>query len=193
MTTEPRAPSVFQRAEGGSRQVVLQIGLGAVAFVVGSIFSAGATVRLAERVGFIESEAVAFAVGWLLQRLWLFVAVPTFGWAIGRFTEIRALRFALTACLSGEVFAVLLFTGINGFEALVVSPADVVARLVTLIIGMAVTLSAVSSGRAAAREAQLAANEEASKRKAEYAEYLAKQEQVGAAPASGADSGPRSD
>lgn len=193
MTTETRGPSLFQRAEGGSRQIVLLLGLGAVSFVIGSIFSAGASVRLAERVGFIESEAIAFAVGWVLQRLWLFVAVPMFGWVIGRFSEIRPLRFAMTACLSGEIFSLLLLAGINGFESIVENPVDVVARLVTLIIGMAVTLSAVSSGRAAAREAQNAANEEALKRKAEYAEYLAKQEQVVPAPASGSESGPRSD
>lgn len=182
MTTESQSPSAFQRAEGGSRQVVLQLGLGVLAFVIGGIFSGGANVRLSERFGYIENEAVGFAVGWLLQRLWLFVVLPAFGWGIGRFTELKPLRFALTASLAGEVFAVLLYSGINGFDSIIASPPDVLARIVTLVLGMAIVVSAVGEGRKASREAQAAAAVQAEARKAEYAEYLAKQEAVGQKP-----------
>lgn len=178
MTTEQQQqrPGVFARVEAGSRQWVLHIGLGVAAFVMGSMIASGASTRLIERVGAIESEAVSFAVGWLLQRLWLFLVVPLFGWAIGRFTESPALRFALTAGLSGEAFSVLLIAGINGFEYLVEDPKMVLARIVTFFVGLAITVAAVSSGREAAAEAQVEANALAAQRKAEYAEFLAKAE-----------------
>ncbi len=175
MTTDaPQRPaSLFARAESGSRQVVLQVGLGVVSFVIGSIFAAGATTRLGERLGPLESEALAWALGWVLQRLWLFAMLPLFGYAIGRFTEIGPLRFALTAGLAGEIFSLLLMAGINGFEFLVEDPRAVLARLLTFFVGLAITLSAVLSGRAGAASAQAEANAIAEQRKAEYAQFLA--------------------
>ncbi|MFO0595975.1 MAG: hypothetical protein U0228_11735 [Myxococcaceae bacterium] len=171
-----RPPGLFTRAEAGSRQVVMQVGLGAVAFVVGSIFGSGATTRIAERLGPVESDLVDWVLTTLLSRTWLFVFVPLFGYAIGRFTQISPVRFALTASLSGETFAVLVLAGINGFDFLIVEPKEVVARLVTLFIGMVLTAAAVRAGRKAHDAAELRSLAEAQRRKAEYAEYLAKVE-----------------
>ncbi len=178
MTTEtaPRPPGLFTKAEAGSRQIVLQVGLGLVSFVVGSILASGATTRIAERLGPMENEALAWALGWVLQRLWIFAMLPMFGYAIGRFTEISPLRFAMIAGFSGEVFSLLLSAGIDGFESLVADPKVVLARLITLFIGLAICMSAVMSGRATAAEAQLEANAVAEKRKAEYAAFLASTE-----------------
>jgi hypothetical protein len=173
---EKRPPGLFTRAEAGSRQIVLQVGLGFLCFVVGSIISGGATSRIADRIGPLESEAVAWVMGQILQRLWIFVLLPFFGFAIGRFTEINPLRFALVAGFSGETFALLLAAAINGTDALVDDPKAVVARIVTLFIGLAITMSAVISGRTAAADVQAEANVLAEKRKAEYAEFLAKAE-----------------
>lgn len=199
MTTEVKKPSVFSRAEGGARQVVLQIGLGVVGFVMGGLFSAGVSARLAERVGFIENASIAFAIGWLLQRSWLLLIVPLIGWAIGRLTALPALQFAAIACVSGEVFSVLLYTAMNGFDMLLDDPPQVLMRLVTLFVGMAITVSAVNEGRKSAREAQAAASVVAEQNKAEYDEFLAKQEAVKSADGSSppvtpspTDSGPRS-
>lgn len=173
---EKRPPGLFSRAEAGSRQVVLQLGLGFVAFVVGSIISGGATARIADRLGPLENEAVAWVLGLVLQRVWLFVLLPLVGVAIGRFTEISPLRFAMTAGFAGETFAVLLAAGINGFDALVEDPKVVLARIVTLFLGLMITMSAVIAGRQSAADAQAEANALAETRKAEYAEFLAKAE-----------------
>lgn len=173
MTTEAKQPGVFARAEAGSRQWVLQIGLGVTGFIGGSILASGVATRLQERLGTFENEAAAFAFSWLVQRLWIFVLVPAFGWAIGRFTSIPPLRFAVTAGLSGEIFSLLLVAGINGFEFLVDDPKAMLARIVTFFAGLAITLSAVNSGRAAAADAQAEANVLAEQRKAEYAAFLA--------------------
>lgn len=172
MTTEPQA-SAFSRAESSSRQIVLQIGLGVVAFVLGSIMSAGAAARIAERIGPIDSDVVAWTFHWLFERLWLFTLVPLFGYAAGRFTQVDPVRFTLLAALSGETFAVLLITGINGFDYLVEGWENVVARLVTLFIGMLLTVKAVQVGRAEAAESQVEATAVAERRKAEYATFLA--------------------
>lgn len=178
MTTEtaPRPPGLFTKAEAGSRQIVLQVGLGLVSFVVGSILASGATTRIAERLGPMENEALAWALGWVLQRLWIFAMLPMFGYAIGRFTEISPLRFAMVAGFSGEVFSLLLSAGIDGFESLVADPKVVFARLITLFIGLAICMSAVMSGRATAAEAQLEADAIAAQRKVEYAAFLASTE-----------------
>lgn len=176
MTTEAKPPSTYARAEGTARQTVMQVGLGVAGYVLGSIFAAGAMGRISERVGIIHSVALAFLYGWVMQRLWLFVLLPAFGWAAGRFTEVRSLRFAVTAGLSGELFSLLLFTAVNGLDPLLDSPADLLARGVTLLLGMAVTLLAVSDGRRAAQVSQREAEAIAAKQKAEYADYLAQLE-----------------
>ncbi len=173
MTTEQKAPSAYRRAEAGSRQVVIQIGLGVVAFILGSILSVGAAARIGERLGPIESEWGTLAFRWLFERLWLAVVLPTFGYAVGRFTEGTPSRFALTAGIAGETFSVLLVTAINGFDYLMEDTAGLIARGVTLFLGMVLTARAVQVGRDASGEAQLAADLIAEQRKAEYAAFLA--------------------
>ncbi len=182
MTTDApkRTVSLFAKAEAGSRQLVLQIGLGMVSLIVGSILAAGATPRIGERLGPMESESMAWALGWVLQRLWLFAVLPLFGAVIGRFTEITPLRFALTAGLAGEIFSLLLTAGINGFDYLLGDPKEVIAQVLTLFVGLAITMSAVMAGQSAAAEGQAEADVIAQKRKAEYAEFLAAAEGKGA-------------
>jgi hypothetical protein len=171
MTTEVR-PSAFSKAEAGSRQLVLQLGLGVVAFVLGSIFAGGASARLFERISPRSDVALwVFQVGF--ERLWLFTTAPLFAWAIGRFTQLDLKKFALWSGLSGETFAVLLVSGIHGFEYLVAEPINLVARVVTLFLGLFVIHRAALNGRETAAEVQREADAIAEARKAEYAQYLA--------------------
>jgi hypothetical protein len=180
-TTEaPKPPGLFTRAEAGSRQIVLQIGLGFACFIVGSIFAAGATTRIFDRLGPIESDALDFVVRLFLERLWIFLFVPAAGWVIGRFTEIAPSRFAMLAGFSGEVVSLLLLTGMNGLDFVLDSPRTVVSRVVTLFIGMALTAAAVNAGRRAGQLAAQRGLAEAAKRKDEYAAFLAAAE--GSAP-----------
>ena len=171
-----KPPSILGRAESGSRQVVMHVGLGFVSLVVGSIMSAGVATRFAERLPIMTSPAVSFAFGWVIQRLWLFVLLPLVGWTIGRLTEVKPLRFALTAGLAGELFGVLLYSAINGFEIFYEAPADTLARIVTFFAGLAIVVAAVREGQAAGRVAQAEADAIAAKQKAEYAARLAELE-----------------
>jgi Na+/H+ antiporter NhaD/arsenite permease-like protein len=172
-TDPPRPPGLFTRAEAGSRQIVLQLGLGFACFIVGSIFSAGATTRIVDRLGPIESELADWALRMVLERTWLFLFLPVCGYGIGRFTELPGSRFALLSGLAGETFALLLLTGMNGLDFVLLDARGVVWRVLSLFVGMMITVLAVSAGRRAALDAQLLGLEEAQKRKAEYAAYLA--------------------
>lgn len=172
MTTSERRQSTFQRAEAGSRQVVLQIGLGAVCFILGSIMAAGLSTRVIERTGGFESDLALWLTNWFFQRVWLFVLLPLTGYAIGRLTEIPPLRFALMAGFAGEIFALLLVTGMNGFEFVLADPRDVMVRIVTFFVGVGLVISAVREGRADGDEAQREADAIAMKQKAEYAAQL---------------------
>ena len=184
MTSETqKPPSTFARAEAGSRQIVLQIGLGVVAFILGSIISVGAASRIGERLGPLESDGAAWVFRWFFERLWLFAVAPMFGYVIGRFTEMKPTRFALVALISGETFSVLLVTAINGVDFLMQDTSALVGRGVTLFLGMGLTTWAVQLGRDAAGLAQADANVIAEKRKAEYAEFLAAAEGKSVAPA----------
>lgn len=142
-----RWSSAFAKAEAGFRQVVLQLGLGAVGFVFGSLISAGALTRISERL-VPQTELVISALGWLFQRLWLFTLVPLFGYGVGRLTQIKPAQYALLAPLCGETFSVLLASAVDGFEPLVGEPLEVLARLATLVAGMAMSHLAVRAGRA---------------------------------------------
>ena len=183
MTTEKKpaggAMQAYFRADAASRQVVLQIGLGVVAFVIGSVLSVGASARIGERLGPIDSEWFAMGLRWLFERLWLFTALPAFGYAIGRFTETTPQRFALVGGLSGETFSVLLVSAINGFEYFVEDIPALIARVVTLFLGLVMTAWAVQAGKDVSAEAQIAANAIAEQKKEEYAAFLAAAEGKG--------------
>lgn len=172
-TDAPKPPGLFTRAEAGSRQIVLQIGLGFTAFIIGSIFSAGAATRIFDRLGLLESETVEWVLRTLIERTWLFLFVPLIGFGIGRFTEIQASRFAMLAGFSGEAVSLLLITGMNGLDFVIEDAKGVVARVVTLFLGMTITVLAVNAGRRAAHEAQQRSLMEAAKRRDEYAAFLA--------------------
>lgn len=172
-TDAPKAPGLFSKAEAGSRQIVLQVGLGFGAFIIGSIFSAGASTRILDRIGVLESENLEWFLRTILERTWLFLFVPAIGWGIGRFTELKAARFAMLAGFSGETVSLLLITGMNGIDFVVQDARGVIVRLLGLFTGMALTVVTVNAGRRAAALAQARGLAEAAKRKDEYAAFLA--------------------
>lgn len=171
--SDARAPSTYARAESGARQFVMQLGLGVVAFIGGSLLSAGIAARFAERVGPVESEWAALVLQVLFERMWLFLAAPFFGYLIGRFTEQPAVRFALVSVLAGETFSVLLVSGMNGFDYLIMDTTALGARGATLLVGLLLTHRLALVGRSEAAEAQAEADAEAAARKAEYAAFVA--------------------
>lgn len=169
-----RAPGAFKRAEASSRRVVLYVGLGVVAFVVGSLMMGGVAARVADRVGLPDSELGLWLWRWALLRIWLFVVLPLFGWAAGRFLEAGPWRFGVSAALSGEAFGLLLAVAGDGVEFVFSSPREVLARVLTLLAGISLAAWSTGRGAATAAAAQASAEAEAERRKAEYAEYISR-------------------
>lgn len=169
--------SVYQRAEAGARVWVLTIGGGVLAFFAGGILMSGLSVIMAERFGAIHSPAAGFVVGWLYQRLWLWLALPGFAWLVARFRPVRPLAFAVGSALSGELFDILLSMARSGFDAVFLDALDVAARVITFALGVWVVHRAIEGGQADAAQAQAEADAVAVAQRAEYAEFLARAEQ----------------
>jgi hypothetical protein len=176
-----KAPGLFSQAEAGARATIIVIGSGLMAFIVGGVVMSGLAARLADRLGTIEAPLAAFIVGWLLQRVWLWLVLPAIGWTAGRLLTVNPWNFALVAGLTGEAFGALLTTATGGVEMLFLGWADVAARLLTLAAGLWLTSWATEQGRAAAQAAQEVASVLTAAQKAEYAAFLARAEQGPAA------------
>ncbi|MEW6430481.1 MAG: hypothetical protein AB1730_03135 [Myxococcota bacterium] len=174
--TAPRQPGRFGRAEGAARRAVLMVGLGIAAYVIGGFVMSGLAVRLGERFGAPTSETAAWLLQWALVRTWLWAVLPVFGWGVGRYLAVPAMKFALTSVSSAELFGLLLATASDGLDWVLGSPGDMVMRALTLAGGVGLVAWSVQKGLAAADAAQAEANVEANKRKAEYAEFLARAE-----------------
>lgn len=172
----PSQSGRFARAEGAARRVVLFVGLGVAAYVIGGLVTAGLSVRLVERFGAPASETGAWLLKWALARTWLWSVLPAIGFGVGRYLELSPWRFAITSVFSAEVFGLLLMTAGDGLDWVLGSPADMVMRALTLTGGIGLVAWAVKRGLQAAAAAQAEANVEAEKRKAEYAEFLARAE-----------------
>ncbi len=176
--TEQALPqeSAYQRAEAGARTVVLSAGLGVMAFFVGGILMSGLSVTVAERFGAVHSTTLAFIAGWVYQRLWLWLVLPGFAWAVARFRPVRPLLFAIGAAACGEAFDVVMALAMGDAELVFADNVDVVARVVTFVFGVWVVTRAIDAGQADAALAQVEADAFAAKQRAEYAEFLARAE-----------------
>lgn len=146
------------------------------AYVVGGFVMSGLAVRITERFGVPSSVLAGWLLEWALVRTWLWAVLPVFGWGVGRYFEVTPWRFALSSVLFAEAFGLLLATAGDGIEWVLRSPADIAMRVLTLGAGLVLVKWSVQKGLDAADAAQAEANVEAEKRKAEYAEFLARVE-----------------
>ncbi len=192
MSETAKQPGMFARAEAGTRHVMLMIGAGIIAYVVGSIIVSQLSAGLAERFERIESPAVAFVVYWALTRFWLLLVLPAFVWLGARFLPVGAAMFAATAVVSGELFDLLLTTARLGVEGTFATVEETIARVLTLALGLGIAVLAARRGRRAAEASAKRAQAKAEAAKAEYAEFLRRAEQggPGAATTAPAAAGP---
>jgi hypothetical protein len=174
MNDRRTGPGLFARGEARARSMVIQIGAGVMARMVGGAAVGGFSGSLDAWVGSADHPVVLFVAGWMLARVWLWGLLPALGWGAGRVMEVRPERFALVAGLSGEVFDVLLDAAGGGLEAAFVDWPDVLARVATLALGLWLTAKAVGRGRHGAKVAREQAEAIAARNAAEYAEMMAR-------------------
>jgi hypothetical protein len=156
MTEPRRPPGLFSRAESGARAAVLALGVGVAAWVLGGVVMSGMAARLADRVGTIDDPTAAFLVGWALQRVWLWLALPGLAWAVGRWLTVSPTSFAVGAAATGELFGALLTSALGGAEALFLGWVDLAARVTTFALGVWLTRLAAAKGLAEAAARALA-------------------------------------
>jgi len=153
-----------------------------MAFTIGGVIVSDTTTWLGPELATITSPWVAFVVAWFFQRIWLWGVLPPLGWVAGRMLDARPERFALVAGLSGEAFSLLMATARDGVEMAFLDWIDVLARVVTLAVGLGLTALATQKGRRGAEAAQARAEATAVENAAEYAEMMAKAEAQGRPP-----------
>jgi hypothetical protein len=173
MSEAPR-PGLFSRAESGARTIVIVVGSGIMAFVLGGVVMSGIAAPVADWVGRLEHPVVAFVVAWLLQRVWLWLALPAAAWVVGRVLRVTATTFAIGAALAGEVFGALLTAGTGGVEMLFLGWVDLAARLLTLAVGVWLTKWAAARGEATALAEQARSSALTAQQQAEYAQFVAR-------------------
>lgn len=128
------------RGERAARFIVLGVGAGLVAWVLGVTVTSGvvdpAFVAWAPSVG-EWPEAVRIVVYALTLHVWQLVVLPIFGWLVGRTLPIPITAWALVASLGGEMFSVLSETATGGLEGLAPSWSHATAIVMTFAAGFA--------------------------------------------------------
>lgn len=163
---------LYAKAEAGTRHATLMVGLGVVAYFVGGFLMAGVFVRFGDLFRAAQAEWLVFTLSWLLRRTWLFVVLPVFMWAAGRLLSVSALGLAITAVAAGEFFDLMIELARAGLEGTLPLASDVVARVVTLAMGVALALAAVQRGQRAGEAASERAKAKAAASQTEYDEFL---------------------
>ncbi|MBF5042648.1 hypothetical protein FGE12_09570 [Aggregicoccus sp. 17bor-14] len=157
------------------RRAQFIFGLGVLSMVLGSIASAGLSLRLGLRVAELPQVlrwAVAIGVG----GLWRLSFLPLLCYGAARVLALRPRATAVGAALSGEAFLLALDLTRAGVAGLWTSAPLVLGRLGTLALGMWLSERAVQAGRLAAEAQERAAQAKAQATQAEYAEFLARAE-----------------
>lgn len=154
------------------RRIQLTVGLGFIAMIVGSIVAAPLHIRMGPRLAAMGSEVMSFVVFAAVARLWILAALPLLCYAVARVIDVRPVPTAVGAALTGEFIGLAIDALSGGIGALLDQPLFLAMRLVTAVIGVALSVFAIKSARAHLKAAQETAQKAAVDRKGEYDEFL---------------------
>jgi hypothetical protein len=157
--------------EAKTRQLLLMVGFGFLAFAAGAMLSSSLMMRLDARLA-TAPLAVRLPVGLLLQQLWIMVMLPAIGNISARFMAIRPWSLALIGGITGQLFFFAIRIASAGTENLVREPVQLGLELGTFVAGMFITAAAVRRGLAVAGQKDVAAKQAAVAKQSEYDEYL---------------------
>lgn len=155
-------------------------GLGFLALVLGSMLSVALSQRLSTRIQALPLEGLRLVVGVTIQKLWVLGVLPVLCYGAARVVELRPWPTAIGGMLSGQVFLLALEFVQNGIDGWV-ERGWLFAALEWGVLGLGVwiTQRAVARGRADVAKQAERAQQQASSRKDEYAEFLQAAEREG--------------
>lgn len=175
-----RPISPLDVARARIRRVQLTLGLGFIAVALGSALSMSLLVRMGPRIASFGSVAFAIGVDYAIRRLWILAVLPLLCYGVARVIAIRPLPTAIGAALTGEFILVALDVLSGNFGGMLEDPLQLSARVLTAVIGVALSVFAVKSGRAAAEAIELEAKQAAAGKKDEYDQFAKEAERLDA-------------
>lgn len=181
MTDKPRKPSPLDPVRARVRRVQFVVALGLFAAVVGAIFSAALSMRVAPRMdalGTLMRILVATAV----SRLWVLAALPVTCYAGARVVPLKPASTAIGAAIAGEIFFGAVEVASGGLPALAPDIWAALLRVGTFALGALLSMRAIRAGRAAAERAEASAKRAAEANRAEYAAFAAEAQKLAGRP-----------
>ncbi|MFY0524330.1 hypothetical protein ACN28I_14545 [Archangium gephyra] len=155
------------------RRIQFTVGLGFLALVAGTVLTSAVSLRLAGRVGALPSWAIEFLLAPVLRHLWVLAALPVLCYGAARIIELSPWSTAIGAAATGLCFTLAIEFTSNGVDGWMASGGlSLLAELAVVAGGVVITRRAVVRGRADAGKQQTQAQEKASARQDEYAEFL---------------------
>lgn len=162
------------------RRIQFTVGLGFLALVVGTVLTSAVSLRLAGRVGALPAWAIELLLAPLLRHLWALAALPVLCYGAARIIELSPWGTAIGAALTGLCFTLAIEFTSNGVDGWMASGGlSLLAELAVVAGGVVITKRSVVRGRADAGKQQAQAQQQASSRQDEYAEFLRDAELAG--------------
>lgn len=160
------------------RRFQLIVGVGFFAAVCGAVLSAGLNLRLNGKLPAIHSAWVVLLLDVAVSRLWVYAVLPAFCYGLARIFSVGSWSTPIGAAATGELFYLALDWLMNSFAGLFTHPSVLIARVVTLALGIYLGHLAVRSARASVDKADAAAREAAAAKAKQYESFSAEAERI---------------
>ncbi|WPB74083.1 hypothetical protein KYC5002_34260 [Archangium violaceum] len=178
MSTQKK--SVLEPLRIRIRRVQFTVGLGFLALVIGTALTLSLWTRLSGPVEALPSWLIDFLIAPVLRHLWALAVLPVLCYGAARVIELEPWATALGAAATGLFFTLAIEFTSNGIEGwLAAGGLSLLFELAVVAGGVVLSQRAVVRGRAAAGNQETKAQQQASARKDEYAEFLREAELAG--------------
>ncbi|AKJ02088.1 hypothetical protein ATI61_108524 [Archangium gephyra] len=162
------------------RRIQFTVGLGFLALVIGTALTLSLTLRLTDRIGALPSWVIDFFLAPVLRHLWVLAVLPVLCYGAARVIELRPWATALGAAATGLCFTLAIEFTSNGIEGwLEAGGLSLLLELGVVAGGVVLSQRAVVRARADSGKQETKAQQQASARKDEYAEFLREAELAG--------------
>lgn len=154
------------------RRFMLMVGLGLVAFGLGSSLALSLAMRWGE--AFVEgSSALRYVIAFVVENVWVTAVLPALAFVAARFLSLPPWRTALVSVFSGLAVLVVLQFVTTGFENDSEDFRRWGARVLGGALGAWMTQRAVRLATSRSEATQKVTTQKAGARKADYEAFLA--------------------